>query len=123
MTTKSFPLMLIAVVIAVMGELLLKTAMNAFGVMHLEPRTIPRTVWSLATNPLILTAMAAYAVSVFLWLAVLSRLELSYAYPWWALGFVLVTLASQVLLHEAVPPLRYLGVAVICLGLVILARA
>lgn len=120
---KHLPLVLAALLPVVVGELLLKTAMNRFGILNLELRTLPHTVWSLATNPLIIAAVAVYAVGTLLWLAALSRLDLSFVYPWSALAYILITLSAHFILHETVSAQRYLGVLVICLGLVIIAKS
>ncbi len=57
------------------------------------------------------------------WIAVLSRMDLSYAYPFLALNFVLVTFVAQVGLGEVVPSLRWVGVSIICAGVVLVARS
>ena len=58
---------------------------------------------------------------MFCWLVALSRVELSYAYPFISLSYVLVLLASTTLFKEQVSPLRMLGVAAICLGIYVVA--
>jgi drug/metabolite transporter (DMT)-like permease len=57
------------------------------------------------------------------WIAVLARLELSLAYPFLALNFVLVALSSRLILGESVPALRWAGILVICLGILLVARS
>jgi multidrug transporter EmrE-like cation transporter len=64
-----------------------------------------------------------YGLSAFLWLVVLSRLDLSYAYPFLALNLVLITLVSWIVLGEMIPTLRWLGLGLICLGVVVVARS
>lgn len=55
-----------------------------------------------------------------LWLVVLGRLELSIAYPMLSLGYVVVMLAARWLFHETIPPRRWLGTALIMLGISLL---
>lgn len=111
-----------AILIAVVCELLLKNEMNKFGILRLELSTIPQTLLRLLTNPVVLCGLMLYGVTAFLWLAVLSRVDLSYAYPMWALSYVVVTLAARFVLQEPVSAWRYVGLTLVCLGVVVMAR-
>jgi multidrug transporter EmrE-like cation transporter len=124
MMSKNILLIVVAVLFAVSGELLLKIGMNKFGVVSLDMKNIHQTVFRLLKEPLVLGALATYFVSAFFWIAALSRLNLSYAYPMMAsMGYVSITLASRYVLGEDISVARYLGVGVICLGLAIIARS
>ena len=57
-----------------------------------------------------------------MWLAVLSRASLSFAYPFASLTYVLILLADRFVLHEQIPPLRWAGVFCIMLGIVLVAQ-
>ncbi len=57
-----------------------------------------------------------------MWLAVLSRTSLSFAYPFAALTYVLIVLFDLFVLHERIPALRWGGVAFIVLGIVLVSR-
>lgn len=121
---KDVPLILVAAVLAVTGEVALKVAMNRFGALSMSLKYLPLTVWNLLTNPLVLVALVLYVVAVFFWMAALSRLDLNFAYPVFAaLGFVLVTFASRVVLQEAIPVSRLVGVGIICVGLFVISRS
>ncbi len=74
-------------------------------------------------SPLILLGLFLYGVGALAWIAVLSRMDLSFAYPFLALNFVLVTLVAQVGLGEVVPLLRWFGVGIICVGVLVVARS
>jgi drug/metabolite transporter (DMT)-like permease len=73
--------------------------------------------------PWILLGFVSFGFSAVLWLCVLSRSALSYAYPMVATSYVLILVASSVLFREAITPLRVVGVAFICLGVVLVARS
>ena len=66
--------------------------------------------------------LALFGVSAVLWIFALSKASLSFAYPFAALGYVLIVAFSVFVLHETVPPLRWLGVACICVGIVLIAQ-
>ena len=57
------------------------------------------------------------------WILVLRRMDLSYAYPFLALNFVLIALVSRFFLGETVPPMRWVGILIICGGILLVARS
>jgi multidrug transporter EmrE-like cation transporter len=63
-----------------------------------------------------------YGLSAVSWLWVLSRFQLSYAYPLLALSFPIVVAFSVILFTESVSLLRWLGVIVIFIGVSLLSR-
>ena len=76
----------------------------------------------IATSPIVWAGLAVFGVSAVLWIFALSKASLSFAYPFAALGYVLIVAFSVFVLHETVPPLRWLGVACICVGIVLIAQ-
>ena len=74
-------------------------------------------------NPYVLGGVGAYGFSSIFWLILLSRVELSYAYPALSIGYVLITLVSAFILGEDVSSLRWLAVAIICVGVILLSRS
>ena len=74
-------------------------------------------------SPLVLLGLFFYGLGALAWIAALTRLDLSVAYPFLALNFVLVALSSWLILGERVPLLRWLGIAVICVGILLVAAS
>jgi multidrug transporter EmrE-like cation transporter len=70
----------------------------------------------------VLAGLACYVVSVGLWLVALSRVEVSVAYPMLSLGYVVNALAAWWLFGEALGPARFGGIALILLGVFLIAR-
>jgi len=62
-----------------------------------------------------------FVVAMGLWLVGLQKLDLSYAYPLVSVGYVLVTFLSAVFFNERVDGQRWLAVAVISLGVILVA--
>ena len=58
-----------------------------------------------------------------LWMVVLSRLEVGYAYPFLSLGYVVAAVAGYYFLGESLSILRIAGILVICLGVFMVARS
>jgi drug/metabolite transporter (DMT)-like permease len=78
---------------------------------------------ALLAVPSLWYALAAYGVSVVVWVIGLSRVPVSQAYPLLSLGYVLNLALAWWLLGEVPNPQRMLGVAVIVLGVVLVARS
>ena len=79
-------------------------------------------ITSLVTSPLMLLGLFLYGCGALAWIAVLKRMDLSYAYPFLALNFVLIAVVSTFVLGEHVPPWRWAGIGAICVGILIVAR-
>lgn len=75
----------------------------------------------LALSPYMWCGMAAYALSLGMYLILLTRVPLNVATSIAALNFVAVLLASRFVLGEPIPPLRYLGFACILLGIYVVS--
>lgn len=109
-----FVLIFTPIIIAAAGQLILKSGMNQVGVF---------TLVKAFTNPLVLTGLMFYGLSAVLWLLVLSREALSFVYPLVAFSYVLTVFLSRTILHETVPPLRWVGLGVIVVGILLVARS
>jgi len=78
-----------------------------------------RSAIRVATEPAILGGLALFGLSAALWIVVLSRTALSFAYPFAALTYVIILVADKLILNVEVPGLRWVGVAFIMTGIVI----
>ena len=105
------------------GELLLKHGMNTVGVMSLAPSDFIPMLLKAFTNPFVFAGFVLIFGGSIFWLAVISRVDLSWAYPMLSLGYILVVIESWILLNEPVTSVRFIGVLVICLGVFILSRS
>ncbi len=86
------------------------------GEVHLEMRTLIPTVLRMFTRPFVMLGMLCYGIGTAVWVVVLSKLELSYAYPFISLSYVLVALASYVVFKEKISKMRWLSIVIIMLG-------
>jgi multidrug transporter EmrE-like cation transporter len=76
----------------------------------------------LLANPWIISVFAAAAIAALAWMAAMTRLELSVAYPFVATTFALVLILSGVFFDEAITTAKTLGVGLIILGIVVASR-
>ena len=114
-------LLMASIFLAASGQVLMKW--GAMRATPLEREGMVPTLISLLTSPATLIGVGLYALSALLWLLAISKVDLSYAYPMVALGYVLVFVASYFFFHEPIPPLRLAGLAAIVLGVLLIARS
>jgi len=110
-------LILICVTLGALGQLALK---KGVGNEHLKGLL---GILSAFRNPYVIVGFLAYGVSSLLWLAVLSRTELSFAYPLVSISYLLTVLGAAVLFHEHVGFMRWAGVLLICAGIAFMVRS
>lgn len=111
-------LLLLSVLIATGGQVCFKKGMSIIGEISVDKNYIFTGVVKIITSPFVIFGLIFYAFSTILWLIALSKCDLNYAYPFAALTFILVMLASYLILHEAIPPTRIAGITLICLGFI-----
>jgi drug/metabolite transporter (DMT)-like permease len=117
LTPASLALLLCAVALAATGQVLLKHGMKL--ATESATRTNGSLVVKTATSPWVLLGLVVFAVSAVAWLATLSRLPLSIAYPFNALGFVTILTASALILHEKTNIWTWIGTLAVVGGLVL----
>jgi multidrug transporter EmrE-like cation transporter len=116
----SLVLLLVSVAFAVAGQLTLKSAMNHVGrIGSAQVSSATRTVGRMVKEPRLWGGLALFGISAAFWLVVLSRVPLSVAYPFVGISYILVVLLSRLLLNEHVPPLRWVGVFFVAIGIAI----
>lgn len=116
-------LLAVTVLLNVAGQVLIKQGMTVAGAVEGQASAVVQTFVRGFTTPWIWAGLVAYGLSALLWMAVLSRVELSIAYPALSMGYVLVVLISWLVLKEPVNALRWIGVLVICVGVYLVARS
>ena len=117
MTIASIALLLFAVASAATGQVMLKHGMQVATARaaHSGGSLALRA----ATSPWVLLGLVVFGISAVAWLAALSRVPLSVAYPFNALGYLVILTASVVVLHERANVLTWLGSLMVVSGLLI----
>lgn len=117
-------LILITVLLNAAAQLLLKGGMAQIGYFEFAWQTAWPITLKIIANPYILGGLFSYAISVALWLLVLSRLEVSYAYALCVgLTYITTTSAAFLLFHESLSPIKLAGMGVILFGVLLLSRS
>lgn len=105
------------------GQILLKKGMGAMGPLTLVPDQLVSLLIRLASNPFVMAGLFVYGVSTVFWLTALSRVDLSFAYPFVSLSYVLMLVASWQLFNEDISVLRIMGCVVVGLGVLLISRS
>jgi multidrug transporter EmrE-like cation transporter len=116
-------LILSGVLLNAFAQLLLKKGMLGIGYFEIQLQNLFPVIKKVAANAYILSGLGAYVVSVAIWLLVLARVEVSYAYPFLSVGYVVVTLMGYFLFQETLSWIRVIGISTIILGVILLYRS
>ena len=110
-------LILLQVAFATVGELLLGIGMKQIGaVTDWSPAALARTFILTITSGTIWLGIFSLLLFFACYLLVLSWADLSYIKPVSAIGYALIAFLGYLVLHEQVSPVRWVGVALICVG-------
>lgn len=107
----------------VAGQLALKHGMTLLGEQTLSAAAFGSMIANMLTSPWVLLGLTCYVAGTFFWLMVLSRVDLSLAYPLLSTSYILVIATSWLLLGESVGILRVAGAATILAGVILVSRS
>lgn len=111
-----------SVLCTVYGQIVVKWQVGKAGALPASFSERIPFLLHLVLNPWILTGIAAGFFALLCWLAAMTKFELSYAYPFMSLAFVLVLVLSALLFHEALSVAKILGVLLIIAGIIVGSR-
>jgi drug/metabolite transporter (DMT)-like permease len=106
-------LIVATVIINTTGQFLVKTGVNRVGEVSLNDF---QALMKALSSWLVVCGFVIYFLSALIWISILSKAELSWAFPILSLSYVFTAILSPVLLHESFSALRLIGTLVICLG-------
>ena len=123
MTAKLFLLIISSVSLSAFAQISLKTGMSG---PHIQSALIGNTSWlklflPVFGNPYVLGGLTMYGLGAILWLLVLARLDVSMAYPFMGLGFILTMLLGFFLLGETISIMRVVGTLLVVAGVTLIS--
>lgn len=107
---------MITIVLTVYGQMIVKWQVNLAGALPAAPWDKMVFLGKIMINPWVISSMAAALLASFAWIAALTQLPLSYAYPFMGLTFVLVLLLSATFFQESMTWMKIAGVVLIVAG-------
>ena len=115
----------VAIGVAVVGQTSMKVGMKEVGEINDTGRLLsPDNIVKMFSNKWVFFGVALYAASVIFWLGILSKLDVSVAYPLLSVGYVFTALVGQFVLHEnKLMMINWLGIFMIIGGVYLLMKA
>ncbi|ALN73875.1 MULTISPECIES: transporter [unclassified Aureimonas] len=120
--SRYIPFILFTVFTNAAAQILLKHGMMQLGPLSFAGVNPLLKILQIVFSPFVFLGLLTFVISMASHLFVLSKVELSYAYPFLSLAYVVVAFAAWTLFGEALTPARIGGIALICLGTVFIAR-
>lgn len=121
---KSFiPLILFTVLTNFGSQILLKKGMTSIKGFDVTPKGVFNSVGDIVFNPYVIAGLFVMVISMGSHLVVLSRVDISFAYPFLGLSFVLIALWGYFVLQEPLNVWRISGILLIVTGVSLVARS
>ena len=115
----SYVYVLCTVLLTVYGQIVIKWQVLEAGPFPTDPAEKMQFLGRLLLNPWVISAFITAFLAAVSWMAAMTRLELSHAYPFMSLAFILVMLCSAWFFSEPITPMKVAGIALVVLGLVV----
>jgi len=113
---------LLTIFFTVYGQLIIKQQVNTVANFPSGLALISFYIKFILTRPLVLSGFISAMFASIAWIGAISKFELSYAYPFMSLNFVLVVFLSFLVFHENINLYKIIGLAIICLGVFIVSK-
>jgi multidrug transporter EmrE-like cation transporter len=122
-TVQTFSLVLTGVLLNAAAQLALKASVRDTGAIEFRASAALPTALKLSVEPWLWLGLTCYVVSVVVWILALSRVDVSIAYPMLSLGYIVNAIAAWAWLGEDMNLAKVIGIGIIILGVLVLARA
>lgn len=119
----TFCIAIFSIFLNALAQICLRKTMLGTGPTPTSITDAPNYLFALAFNPWLIAGMSCYAISICAWLTVLSKVEVSVAYPLLSIGFIMATVMGYLFLGESINSTRIAGIALICIGIVCISRS
>ena len=117
------PLIMLGVLRNAGAQLLLKAGMRRIGYFEFAWANFVPIGLQVGANPFVLAGLFAYVLSVAVWLLVLSRVEVGFAYPMLSVGYIVNAVAGYYLFQENLSLTRITGILIIIAGVYLVTRS
>ncbi|WP_462431553.1 SMR family transporter [Bacteroides nordii] len=115
-------IIVISVLLNAFAQLFIRKGMLLIGSLTLNIQNIVSLCFKVLTNIFLLSGMTCYAISILLWMVVLSRVNVSVAYPLLSIGYIVTAIMAYFLFGETLTLQKVAGIIVICIGVWLLTQ-
>ena len=119
---KNLLLILFGVLLNASAQLFIKNGTNNLGIIYLEISSLIQTALKVIFEPFIFIGLLCYVISVAVWISVLSRTDVSVAYPLLSIGYVVNAIAAYFLYGENITQLKISGMIFIIIGTYLISQ-
>jgi multidrug transporter EmrE-like cation transporter len=117
-------MIIISILLSSTAQLLLKYGASSPSIQKaIYSHSILNLFYAMISTPQIILGLVCFGVSLILWIVILSRTDVSYAYPFVALGICLTILAGWFFFNESLSLLRIIGVVIVVAGVITVANS
>lgn len=117
----NYLIMATSIILAIAGQLLMKKGMMSFGTFPVSQMLV--NIIPMFLNPWVFIGFVCFGLSSLFWLVVLSRMELSLVYPMVSVAYVVVAIFSWYFFKENLTVVRWAGIGLIILGVILISRS
>lgn len=117
----NFILLLVSVIFGATGQFLFRMGMKSYG--QVSAAGVFKQLFAIILTPQIFSGFILFGISSILWLSVISKSQLSYAYPMVSMGYVLTLILSWLFLNEHINIYKIIGTIFIMSGVIFISRA
>ena len=119
---KGYIYILLTILLTTYGQLILKWRINLLGAFPEQWKAQFAYLVKSLLDPYVISSFAAAFAASLTWIAALTKFDLSYAYPYMSLSFVLVLIFSYLIFNEPFTLNKLIGVGLIAAGLYFASR-
>lgn len=110
------------VLFTVYSQLAMRWQVGAAGEIPLDGMGKFRFIATLLINPWVISGIVATFLAGVSWMLAMTRFEISYAYPFVSLNYIIVLIASILLFNESISLAKVVGTALVIAGVIVIAR-
>lgn len=116
------PVIILCVILSTGAQLILKAGANRINENLQDATGIWSIFWTLLNMPIII-GMCIYVISAVTWIWILTKVDISIAYPFISLGFIMTLLFGWLIFGESLSTQKILGTVLIVVGCIFITRA
>ena len=116
-------IILLSILMSSTAHVFLKKGVMTHALQPIKAEGVFNLAWAVGTNSWVIGGMFLHVSALVVWLWALSKVDISFAYPFLALGYVLVSVMAWLWLGEEITLMRLRGMLIVILGILVLARA
>lgn len=116
-------LILSSVFLSAIAQILIKKGMLQVGNINISVSNIINIIPNMIINIYLWIAVICYILSLLVWMIVLSKIDVSYAYPFSSIGYIITLIAGYIIFNENITLPRIIGVCIVIIGVIIISKS